>query len=898
MSFQRKEFQQKDRRPNTRLAVKSATSPYNFVPHNREVVLPEWQNISIDRPQREGISGSLTIRLHPKTPLIVADREEVLTGKDAVKVRTHFRHIDGKPGIPGSTLRGMLRSVVEIVSYSKMSRIDERYFGIRDLQNPDLYGKHMAQIVGGEPTPLVCAGWLSPNTGFDAKDFPAILRPCDYSKIEYTLIERLASERLTGQHRKSSGGEYSPGRKQSAPDKYTFWFGKERIQWDQLQIHCSVDKPFYDDNFKSIPRIGTYYRKTLAVRSSGIKGHLVFTGQPSTWDPKKIKMKQSGNPKHHDFVFYDQSYAELKIPKKVFNGFLTAHAGSGEQHKLTDSLNDELSFWMRQSQWARVQRGQNKATKFSEEIPVFFLMRNDEKGKPVVRSIGLAQMFRLAYDHTTKEMAPQFVAGTLEKEDISPDKMDLAELLFGRVDDEKSLRGRIQIGHAQLKGSAVELPLVKAVLGGPKASFYPYYIEQDLNIPGRNPANPGGKAEYKTYMDTTDKAQIRGRKRYVIRPTVTAPAVPMKNGVPIDNDKICTHFKPVNVTDGYFETQINVHNALPEEVGAILWALTFGGQENTYHQLGMAKSLGYGAVHVEIADSKLYSIKSVFEDDAETVSLKGCKKRFEEWITGYIPKWASERRMFELLQMATPLHEEESQQSRHPDLNSETYGNMFVGIKKSGLALPSRGSTVEYQRWSYERQAKERERLRAEAHAKEEAQRVKEEAQRAEEAAHWATLSPLQQAQELIGSNVQGFMLKPWYKWVRDDEVIVERLPKFSELDDTHVLFEWWNLQVDLKAALNQIPHYDRHFKGDLKTLLEQVFPEMKAEVSERTLPNKIFRALKHPKKGPAAAKQMIGLLMAGNVNKKDVEKGILALQEAGLIEQRQAVEIQRLYGV
>ena len=47
----------------------------------------------------------------------------------------------------------MLRSVVEIASYGKMERMNDRYYGVRDLRNRDLYGKHMADI-GGKPYPI------------------------------------------------------------------------------------------------------------------------------------------------------------------------------------------------------------------------------------------------------------------------------------------------------------------------------------------------------------------------------------------------------------------------------------------------------------------------------------------------------------------------------------------------------------------------------------------------------------------------------------------------------------------------------------------------------------------------------------------------------------------------
>ena len=92
----------------------------------------------------------------------------------------------------------------------------------------------------------------------------------------------------------------------------------------------------------------------------------------------------------------------------------------------------------------------------------------------------------------------------------------------------RMLKGRVQIGHAHFVGTHTANPLVKAVLGGPKASFYPYYIEQgsDERRPGSSPKRDGTKPVYKTYMDEPTAAQIRGYKRYVIRPEVVKPVLP------------------------------------------------------------------------------------------------------------------------------------------------------------------------------------------------------------------------------------------------------------------------------------------------------------------------------------------------------------------------------------
>ena len=53
-----------------------------------------------------------------------------------------------------------------------------------------------------------------------------------------------------------------------------------------------------------------------------------------------------------------------------------------------------------------------------------------------------------------------------------------------------------------------------------------------------------------------------------------------------------------------FEGRIIFHNLRSEELGALLWALTLGGNSNLRHGLGMGKPFGFGQAHFELDEAK------------------------------------------------------------------------------------------------------------------------------------------------------------------------------------------------------------------------------------------------------------------------------------------------------
>ena len=160
---------------------KPIKSPYNFVPLNKQVYIPDWwDKVSHDIPFEDGIDGSIEVTWKNISPLFVRDAsmgngEFSMHIADQKGTRRYF--------IPGASLKGMLRSVISILSFGKMEQYENQYFGHRDfdtkLPEGRKYAKNMKNIK---------FGWLEKQP-----DETFVLYPCkgEYRKIKISEVAEL-----------------------------------------------------------------------------------------------------------------------------------------------------------------------------------------------------------------------------------------------------------------------------------------------------------------------------------------------------------------------------------------------------------------------------------------------------------------------------------------------------------------------------------------------------------------------------------------------------------------------------------------------------------------------------------------------------------------------------------
>ncbi len=507
------------------------TSPYNFVPINRQVYYPSWGHlVSMDVPFEDGEDGFIEVTFKNVSPLFT--RNGARQERDPKKKETLTSHIVEDNGkrryfIPASTIKGMLRSTLEIMAFGKINESEHysnRWFGYRDIAQETAESKeYINKVRQGRP------GWLS------KKGNQYFFTECD-GELDKIPIETLEQD--------------FPGH--TNRDRTSIW-----------EVNCSVRKDQYDNPVYPIYRKGkTEYQIVCSGAMGGKLHELLFPNrfkQPIELDEITIKAFKS---------VYEQT--------KDFNKFITA-----------------------------LDRKQ--------KVPVFYLFVDGMKF-PV---IGLSRMFRIPSKNSLTDMIRK------EQDEQKDASLDLCETMFGRTSGNLSLKGRVQIGHAFALDQVDDKQLVpvEGILGQPKASYYPLYVKQNKN-------------PYKTYDTGT---ALSGRKIYRVHKGATTTSLPQP---PRGRNNMSNVFYalPAGTT---FKLRINVHNLKKVEIGALLSALTIHETEGVFHNLGLAKSYGYGKLQIESV--KLHMLRHS-SDDYE-LAFEDAMDEFLSTSEGQETRWCDSKQL-------------------------------------------------------------------------------------------------------------------------------------------------------------------------------------------------------------------------------------------------------------
>jgi len=399
-------------------------APYNFVPLSKKVVFPDWAGqVSHDIPFSDGISGEISCSFTTESPIYVRNggnwsREEIMANQR--NDGQSFFRLGDEYIVPGSSLKGMLRGVIEIMSFGKMGRVDDRRYSVRDLQNPGLYGNHMTTTVGANTyQPLVHAAWLTQD---ENRQWHLI--PCEFARVE--------REDLVNHHPNHPNLRV----RQGAVEKYRLW-GNQPLE---IRFDCTEAQP----NPHSKGRRLVYRKVTRIGGNCQYQGTIVLTGQPAADEAPQHRQGR----KHLEFVFFNPRENERQpLPDAIRKDFIFIHSDDN------GNPNTEWEYWRR-----RLQAGQS--------VPVFYLGTVN-----ALQSIGLAMMYRLPYKNTIHDAIRHTSSDHFHQD------MDLAETIFGREGEPEGLKGRVWVSQATAR-NAQPAQTVTTILNSPKPTYYPSYIEQ------------------------------------------------------------------------------------------------------------------------------------------------------------------------------------------------------------------------------------------------------------------------------------------------------------------------------------------------------------------------------------------------------------------------------------
>nr|WP_238315350.1 RAMP superfamily CRISPR-associated protein [Segatella maculosa] len=129
-------------------------SPFNFVPVSKNVYFPDWaEQISHDVPFSDGISGVIHLKIKNHTPMFVRNGHTKMDAENNTAEYRSFSNVSNQYFIPATSIKGEVRNVLEILSFSKMDVDHNALFAQREWNNPELYS------IKGNQLHILC-GWL------------------------------------------------------------------------------------------------------------------------------------------------------------------------------------------------------------------------------------------------------------------------------------------------------------------------------------------------------------------------------------------------------------------------------------------------------------------------------------------------------------------------------------------------------------------------------------------------------------------------------------------------------------------------------------------------------------------------------------------------------------------
>ncbi|GIK72744.1 MAG: CRISPR-associated RAMP family protein [Chloroflexota bacterium] len=551
-----------------------AHAPYNFVPLPERMVsaqaLPD-----LDSYGNGLLTGRIECELETCSPLYVrgmmtpADyqafgekkADELTTDEKerrAPSYSTQASQIEGhpEPAIPGSSLRGMVRTLVEIIGFGRMRWVGkEPTFTFRAVaaSRDDPLREPYRQVVGAFGR-NVRAGYLV-QRGENWFVQPA-LTPRDMGWPSDDAFLKVKERSISGR---------------DLP-KY--------VRLDDPNYRPQIHHVRFDVDIRRSQR-GTYVAVSQLAAAKGsmprYEGYLVCSGNMK--ESAKDRAQRSPRKSHALVLMPDERARALKIQRQAIDDYMAG---------LTPYQKEQLTAWS----------GDDKGSPngcLYDLKPVFYVAEGNE-----VVHFGHSPNFRIpARLQGSNRAATPF--------DFVPDALrnhpepDLADALFGWVEEQDFLKGqragRVFFEDARCVGAKDGVwlksdPITPRVLSGPKVTTFQHYLVQDRNV-GHDPDRKETLAHYGSPPNTT---QIRGHKLYWHRgASPDIEATPKER----EHEKQLTRIIPVK-PGVRFKFTVHFENLRPEELGALWWALALPSEagKEYRHKLGMGKPLGMGAVKI------------------------------------------------------------------------------------------------------------------------------------------------------------------------------------------------------------------------------------------------------------------------------------------------------------
>lgn len=538
----------------------SGTAGFRFVEIEPRVVEPPigFDELDLSQPHASGsVSGMLDVTWTAETPVCVGH-----PAPDEPRAVDPIWLGDGYL-LPGASLRGMIRALAEIATFSHLGRINSaRHYGVRTYDYGDMPDAHRHR-----PRELR-AGWLQ----YEASGWT--LRICqtvrDYDRGFWLVhFDEILAE--IGRR-----GFDAP----TADEWRDLTLGDKRTRLataglDQ-QLTLLDDGPYLANAPGGIRKscfVGEQIVSGTEQTQRRVPGCLVCAGRTEIPpdDPQRAKVREA--------VFAPPSTRgqdAYTLSPEFMNLFHALHSDPGRNRR---NPRGNWRYWLAAMRWldkfeAEPDRGDPDPEPYRNYpgIPVFFhghpSVLRDPAADPVARRsffIGLTRVLRLPWPLSVGDVADRvYRKSDRRRYEVprlgAPGGWDFARALFGEVDDAnldpavtearrgsreaRALAGRVAVGPAFALGSPRPAHVAAGVLGAPRESYFPFYLARAADAAG------SGTQRY----DDPD-AIVAGRKRYVARFTVD----PLPQGNENEATRTTIRFLP---SGAQFRGRIRFHNCI------------------------------------------------------------------------------------------------------------------------------------------------------------------------------------------------------------------------------------------------------------------------------------------------------------------------------------------------
>lgn len=645
-------------RQNEQETRQDARAPYNFVPLPERAVdvreqpgvttlddaLPSHNVFRSDRRH-----GYFDVTLTTESPLYIRG---MLTRDEAENKETHRNKPDffhtgdpAAPVVPGSSLRGMIRALVEIVTWSKLTRVSNSpkiFYRAVAAEKDDPLGEDYKVIVGKPGKLNVRAGYLE-REGDQWFIRPATL----YKNQAFIKVKALKEDKRT----------------------------KEIVQHEDVQAVqglIPLNSSEYRVQYHPVVSVGDF-------RPLKPTGYAIAVRSPKPGESSTGILVCTGNMAESS----DEQQGRVKTNRRNFALVLPPDPNARRlqiaPQAITD-YRDGLTAFQQESpfdpQYGCLVEGR----------PIFYIPPTQGR---MVQYFGHAPFSRIPASLTDKSNRRAVTPGDLVPDFLRehPNHIDFGEAIFGYVrsaeviqlleqeagkvpqgDPRRAYAGRISISDARMC-TETDNPydidaggITPPILGSPKPTTFQHYLNQrDENgtvLDRKNLRHYDTKAG-----QGNPAAQIRGHKLYWRQRRAAVSEIPGSTTEPLESlkDKAQrTRIRPVK-KGIKFTFRVDFENMTDIELGALAWVLALGNEShhpNARHMLGMGKPFGMGVVKLDAAlvlRDRQRRYTSLFDSGWSSGDENGDAgtfiSHFNTFIEGVVGQEAYQKRMKELLPM-------------------------------------------------------------------------------------------------------------------------------------------------------------------------------------------------------------------------------------------------------